>query len=77
MTLADLRPELRRLGVKLGARLVVSAPVGAITPEIRSALQAHKAILLSDVAREMVWADLSTQRWGSAVGDPRPGIVID
>jgi hypothetical protein len=74
MTLADLLEALASLGVSLSARLVVDAPRGELTPELRSALEAHKALLLQQVVREMVWAELSTWRWGPAVGDPTAGI---
>lgn len=77
MTLPDLLATLDAQGVCLSARLVVDAPSGALTPELRDALAAHKALLLERLVREMVWAERSTWRWGPATGDPTPGIVID
>jgi hypothetical protein len=76
MTVPELSEALDTLGVVLSARLVVDAPAGVLTPVLRSALSARKAILLQAIVREMVWAELSTQRWGPAVGDPTPGIII-
>jgi hypothetical protein len=75
MTLAELMHALDDLGVRLSARLVVDAPVGALTPEMRDALSDHRALLLQRVVREMVWSELCTIRWGPAVGDPEPGII--
>src|SRR5512135_3734268 len=77
MTLPELTTALDDLGVRLSARLMVDAPRGALTPELRDALDAHKALLLQRVVREMVWAELSTWRWGPAAADPTPGIILD
>jgi hypothetical protein len=77
MTLPDLISALDAQGVRLSAHLMVDAPRGALTPELRDALAAHKALLLGRVVQELVWAELSTWRWGPAKGDPTPGIVID
>jgi hypothetical protein len=77
VTLPDLISALDSQGVRLSARLVVDAPSGALTPELRDALAAHKALLLQWVVQELVWAKLSTWRWGPAKSDPTPGIVID
>jgi hypothetical protein len=74
MTPADLLAALDAQDVHLSARLVVDAPAGALTPELREALTAHKPLLLQRVVRELVWAELSLWRWGPAVGDPTPGI---
>jgi hypothetical protein len=74
MSPADLLAALDARDVRLSVRLVVDAPAGVLTPELRSALAAHKPLLLQRVVREMVWAELSAQRWGPAVGDPTPGI---
>jgi hypothetical protein len=41
---------LDRLGVKLSLRLVVDAPAGVLTPEIKAALAAHKPALLEMLA---------------------------
>jgi hypothetical protein len=50
MNLPELQSCLDRLGVKLSLRLVVDAPTGALTPEIKSALVNHKPDLLSRLA---------------------------
>src|SRR5262249_50730441 len=68
----DLITALDASGIRLAARLVVDAPAGAMTPELREALAEHKALLLQRVVRGMVWAELSTWRWGGA--DAAPGI---
>lgn len=72
MTLADLAATLEANGVRLGARLVVDAPAGVLTDELRAALTAHRSLLLQRVAREAAWNELSTWRWGGA--DEAPGI---
>jgi hypothetical protein len=75
MTLAELTAALDAQGVRLPARLVVDAPAGVLTAELHDALAAHKPLLLQRVVREMVWAELSTWRWGSApTDDGAPGI---
>src|SRR4051794_371934 len=77
MTLPDLMHTLDARGVRLSARLVVDAPAGAVTQELRDALASHKLLLIQEVVREALWADLSTWRWGQACGDPTPGIILD
>jgi hypothetical protein len=77
MTLIDLIAALDVRGVRLTARLAVDAPAGVLTPELREALADHKSRLLAHVVREMVWAELSTWRWGPARHDPEPGIIND
>jgi hypothetical protein len=77
VTLPDLISALDSLGVRLSARLVVDAPKGALYPELRDALADHKALLLQRVVRELVWAELSTLRWGPAARDPTPEIIND
>ena len=47
MTLPELRACLDRLGVRLSVRLVVDAPVGVLTPEVKAALADHKPALLA------------------------------
>jgi hypothetical protein len=49
---------------------------GALRAEHREALQAHRTALLVHLARREQWAELSSWRWGPAVGDPTPGIII-
>lgn len=72
MTAAELLAMLDSRGIRLSARLVVDAPGGTLTPELREALAVHKPLLLQRVVREMVWAELSTWRWGGS--DEAPGI---
>jgi sulfur transfer complex TusBCD TusB component (DsrH family) len=53
MTLRDLLTETRNAGIQLearGDRLHVEAPAGAVTPELRAALVAHKPDLLAVLA---------------------------
>jgi len=56
MTARNLLSELRQKGVEVKAsgddRLVIDAPKGAITPELRSALAAHKSELLEILKSE-------------------------
>jgi hypothetical protein len=61
---------LGRLGVKLSAQLVVDAPVGEMTEEIKAALAAHKPALLALLDR----VDDRTDSAGPPVGKP-PGPV--
>ena len=46
MTFHDLTRVLEARGVRLSARLVVDAPAGALTADIRAALPVHKILLL-------------------------------
>jgi hypothetical protein len=50
MNLPDLIATLDAQDVRLSARLVVDAPVGALTPELREALAAHTPALLARLA---------------------------
>jgi hypothetical protein len=77
MTMRELMHACEAMGVKLGVRLVVDAPRGALGAEHREALQTHRIALLVHFARQEQWVELSTWRWGPAAGDPTPGIVID
>jgi hypothetical protein len=77
VTLPDLAATLDDLGVRLSVRLVVDAPRGVLSEEIKTALSAHKVLVLQRVVRELVWAELSTCRWGPVAADPTPGIIID
>src|SRR5713226_10762657 len=56
MTARNLLSELREKGVEVKTsgddRLVIDAPKGAITPELRSALAAHKVELLEILKSE-------------------------
>ncbi len=58
MTLPELQSCLDSLGVKLSPRLVVDAPAGVMTAELRDALAAHKPALLrllADRPAEPAW----------------------
>jgi hypothetical protein len=57
---------LDRLGVKLSLRLVVDAPVGVMTEELKAALLAHKPRLLALLAG----VDDGTGPTGSPVSEP-------
>jgi hypothetical protein len=50
MTLDDLTAALDGMGVNLSLRLVVDAPTGALTSEIKAALKAHKPTLVARLA---------------------------
>jgi hypothetical protein len=76
VTLLELIADLGARGVSLTARLVVDAPAGAMTPEILAALTDHKPRLLHRLARELEWAQLSTQWWGPQTEDPAPDIDV-
>jgi hypothetical protein len=76
MTLPDLAEALDAIGVSLSARLVVDAPEGAMTPDLRAALAEHKVLILQRVVREMTWSDLARKRWGNQLADPTPDIDI-
>ena len=47
MTLPELQSCLNSLGIKLSLRLVVDAPAGVMTTELRGALATHKPRLLA------------------------------
>jgi hypothetical protein len=74
MTLAILIATLDARGVRLSVRLVVDAPRGVLTPEIKAALADHKSLLLLRLAREDQWEALRDERWGQGICDPTPGI---
>jgi hypothetical protein len=86
MTLPELDALLSSAGIRLSLRLVVDAPRGVLTEEIKAALAAHKARLVSRLAAAdahgagrpplYIWEELSAWRWGGST-DPTPGIVID
>jgi hypothetical protein len=69
MTLPDVIAAVDGRGVKLSLRLVVDAPRGAMTDELRRALADHKPSLLARLGREAEWEYLSTLRWGPALSD--------
>jgi hypothetical protein len=70
MTLHDLMQALDARGVKLSLRLVVDAPRGAVTDELRTALATHKPHLLARLGRDAQWEVLAAQRWGPALQEP-------
>jgi hypothetical protein len=72
MTLHELVETLKAQVVKLSLRLVVDAPRGAMTDQIKSAMAAHKPSLLARLGKEAEWEHLSAQRWGPALNDPIP-----
>jgi len=73
MTLPELMDALEARGVKLSLRLVVDAPRGVMTDQIKAALAAHKPTLLARLGRDAQWEHLASQRWGPALNDqPEP-----
>ena len=56
------------------ARLVVDAPAGVVTTELRAALAVHKALILERLIRDEQRARLVDVRWGGA--DDEPGIDV-
>jgi hypothetical protein len=78
MTLHELLAALDAGGVSLSLRLVVDAPRGVLTEELKAALLAHKPLLLARLGRTAEWEYLSTLHWGPALedqpeaGDPDP-----
>jgi hypothetical protein len=66
MTLLELVEALDAQGIKLALRLVVDAPQGVMTQELRNALGAHKPSLLALLGKEAEWEYLAAQRWGPA-----------
>ena len=75
MSAAELLNELKSRGVSLeanGDRLRVDAPRGAITPELRRTLAAHKAELLGLLQRpgELHYALTDKQVLGVPIEEP-------
>ncbi len=66
MTLAELVEALEARDIKLSLRLVVDAPRGEMTDQIKTALAAHKPALLARLGRDAEWEHLAAQRWGPA-----------
>ena len=73
MTLPELVETLKVRGVKLSLRLVVDAPRGVMTDEIKAALVAHRGALLARLGRDAQWEQLAAQRLGTGPerSDPR------
>jgi hypothetical protein len=60
MTTSDLTALLAERGIRLSLRLVVDAPRGALTEEIRAALVEHKPALIHHVAFDLAaWIEHS------------------
>ncbi len=77
MTASSVLNQARRLGIRLfpnGAKLGYDAPPGALTPEFRSALAAHKAELLALVATPKT---PGTGAWDFAAEPDRPVPLAD
>ena len=75
MSAAELLATLRARDCELtaaGERLRVEAPAGALTPDLRDALTAHKADLLLELEAEAAWATVEAiaaemrRRWARA-----------
>jgi hypothetical protein len=70
MTVEEVLVATRRAGIILeaeGDRLIVDAPVGSLTPELREALARQKWVLLVSVARPRAY-------WTPQYPDARTGI---
>lgn len=65
MTASDLYRHLEAHGVRLGLRLQIDAPEGAITPEVKEAFVKHKPLVAARVANRLRWDELKTWQWGS------------
>jgi hypothetical protein len=65
MSLSALLALLDERDVRLSLRLVVSAPVGAITPDIREGLIRHKTVLLERLIKDGGDKDTKVQGKGS------------
>jgi hypothetical protein len=76
MTPTDLCCLLAERDIKLSIRLVVDAPAGAVTEELRAALVEQKPALVHHLAREALWAHLSTWRWGEPTDEKEPPNVL-
>ena len=80
MNLPELVEALEARGVKLSLRLVVDAPRGVMTDQIKAALAVHKPALLARLGRDALWEHLAAQRWGTAASDELsicPGLASD
>ncbi len=80
MTLPDLLDALASADVRLGLRLTVSAPAGAVSPELRDALSSHKPALCRSLADRLAsdaqWSALEPLRWGSPDRPEEPADVL-
>jgi hypothetical protein len=73
INLPALLDRLASVGVTLAPAVDISGPDEALTPGLLEAIRQHKPFLLSRLAREALWDELSSWRWGPAVGDSTPG----
>ena len=83
-TVDRLLDQARHLGVRLesnGPKLRVFAPDNLADTDwikLQRDLIEHKPAILRMLRTKAAdWDDLSAQRWGPAVDDPTPGIIID
>ncbi len=79
MTAAALLDSFARRGVilrKAGDLLAYDAPRGEMKPADMTLIRDRKPELLAHLAGRSTWPELAAMRWGPAVGDPEPGIVI-
>jgi hypothetical protein len=70
MTYPELLDAINVHNIKLELKLVIDAPSGVITDELRCALTEHKPHLLAKLGRDAQWGALSQQRWGPALNPP-------
>jgi hypothetical protein len=73
---SDLLAACADLGVILDVRLVVEAPPGVITPDIRAALAARKWALTARIAREAIRWDRSARRCDPGLEDETRGLGV-
>lgn len=74
MTYPELLDAISTHGIKLGLRLVVDAPAGVITDELRAALKEHKPHLLAKLGRDAQWEALQPKGDLSEPPDDSPDL---
>lgn len=73
MGFAELCEHLKTHRVRLGIKLQIECDDPAVlTPEVRTALAAHKPFLAYRLAAVLSWSELETWEWGSDPGDKTP-----
>jgi hypothetical protein len=81
MNAEALLSRLSSLGARVAieaGELTIRAPRGVLTEADRRAIVEHKPGLIALVVPTLpTWEALSALRWGPAIGDPEPGLVID